>query len=56
MKKEEEPEALALSETNEATDTFDQLERLKNLLDTGVLSQDEFDTEKRRLLDRGQAV
>ncbi len=31
-------------------DKYDQLKKLKELLDSGVLSQDEFDSEKKKLL------
>ncbi len=35
-----------------AEDPYDRLKRLKDLLDTGVISQEEFDQEKREVLDR----
>ncbi len=35
-----------------AEDPYDRLERLKGLLDAGVISQEEFDSEKRELLAR----
>jgi len=36
--------------TPEHEDPYDRLERLKHLLDSGVISQEEFDHEKRELL------
>ena len=35
-----------------AEDPYERLERLKRLLDAGVISQEEFDREKREVLDR----
>ncbi len=32
------------------TDALDKLERLKNLLDTGVINKDEFDAQKKRIM------
>ena len=33
------------------TDKYQQLHQLKSLLDSGVLSQEEFDAEKKKILD-----
>ncbi|WP_456845922.1 SHOCT domain-containing protein [Cellulomonas sp. P5_C6] len=35
-----------------ATDVYDELTKLKGLLDAGVLTQEEFDAEKAKLLAR----
>jgi hypothetical protein len=35
-----------------AEDPYERLERLKKLLDAGVISQEEFDQEKREVLER----
>ncbi|WP_275941926.1 SHOCT domain-containing protein [Enterococcus faecalis] len=34
-----------------AIDQFDNLKKLKELLDMGILSQEEFDKKKQKLLD-----
>lgn len=44
---EKPPEADSASE-----DPYERLQRLKKLLDAGVISQEEFDQEKREVLDR----
>jgi hypothetical protein len=47
------PEGAPQPETRSATDRVDALSKLKELLDSGALSQEEFDAEKQRLL-RGE--
>lgn len=44
------PAAPAAAPADESTDRVDQLVKLKELLDSGVLSQEEFDAEKARIL------
>ena len=37
------------------SDKYQRLQQLKSLLDSGVLSQEEFDAEKKKILDATEA-
>lgn len=45
------PEANTETTTNDSNDPIDKIVRLKQLLDSGAITQDEFDTQKKLLLN-----
>ena len=49
---EQDTEKKSLPETNNTSSTADELLKLKSLLDAGILTQDEFDAEKKKILSK----
>jgi Short C-terminal domain len=45
-----EPQALLQTENDNKDDKYELLEKVKKLLDDGILSQEEYETEKKKLL------
>ena len=48
---EETKENVMKNEDNSDEDKFDNLRKLKELLDSGILTQEEFDTQKKQILN-----
>ena len=46
-----EKEVMEVKVIGQQTDKYDKLAKLKKLLDEGILTQEEYDTEKKKLLD-----
>lgn len=41
------------NERNSSVDKYDQLKKLKELFDEGILTQEEYDAEKKKILEGG---